>query len=253
MAVSFQSGGFQLGRQMRCIRSCLLCVVSLVLSGRVVAEGLVHQLPDDGGWVSFKLSGKGIGPDGALAVTIEGTQTVRSVGRTTVDDKPCRWIELDSQFKVQRQGRPAAELNEIIKVLVPETYLVKGQNPRDHVLKAYRGTSSGMAKELDLKGQGAREIQSLDEVFHAPLKYVTELPASEVKTEKRTWKCEGFTGKSEADNAGFTTETRTNKDAPFGVITYRYEKGRMAQGMRTMEWQLVDFGGDAVSAFPNAR
>lgn len=242
---------------MQFIRICVLCLLSLSLSGSALAEGIIYQLPDDGAWIRFKVDGKAIAPDGAVTVTIEGTHTLRSVGRTTVDDKQCRWIELETESTFQRKGGQPAVLKEIIKVLIPEMYLVKGENPREHVLKAYKGTSAQTIRELDLKGKDAREIQALDELFHTPLKQVAALTASEIKTEKRTWTCEGFTGKSDEDGTVFTTETRTNKEVPFGVVTYRYENERQrnnqSQGKRTMEWRLVEFGKDASSDAPNAK
>ena len=242
---------------MQLIRSYVLCVLSFCLPASALAEGLIYQLPGDDAWVRFKVNGKGIAPDGTVTVTIEGTQTLRSVGRTTVDDEQCRWIELETEMTFQRKGGQPATLNEIIKILVPEMYVVKGKNPRDHVLKAYKGTSAETIRELDVKGKDAREIQGLDEVVYGPLKQVSALSATEIKTEKRSWTCEGFTGKTAEDGTVFTTETRTNKDAPFGVVTYRYEKERQrnnqSQGKRTMEWLLVESGKDAKSAAPDAK
>ena len=106
-------------------------------------------------------------------------------------------------------------------------------------------------RESVLKGKG------IEEFFHGPLKDVSTLATTEIKTEKRSWTCEGFTGKTDEDGTVFTTETRTNNDAPFGVVSYRYEKERQRnnqpQGKRTMEWLLVEFGEDATSAAPNAK
>jgi hypothetical protein len=97
-----------------------------------------------------------------------------------------------------------------------------------------------------VKGKDANEIQALDEIFHSPLKQVSALTVAEINTEKGRWKCDGFTGKADADGVVCTTETHTNKDVPFGVVTYRYKKDRQrnnqSEGKRTMEWRLVDFG-----------
>ena len=61
---------------MRFIRSCVLCALTLCLQVSAHAEGLIYQLPDDATWVRFKVSGKGIAPDGTVTVTVEGTQTL---------------------------------------------------------------------------------------------------------------------------------------------------------------------------------
>jgi hypothetical protein len=248
---------FQQERAMQINRIWVLCLFPFCFPLSAFAEGIIYQLPDDGAWTSFNVSGRGIAPDGTVTVTIEGTQTLRSVGRSAVDNKQCRWIEIESEMTFQRKGGPPAAFKEIIKVLVPEAHLVKGENPRGHVIKAYKGNAAETIRELNLKGKDAREIQSLDELFHSPLKLVSALAVSEIKTEKQTWKCDGFTGKSDEDGTVFTTDTRTNKEAPFGVVTYRYEKDRQrnnkSQGKRTMEWRLVDFGNDATSAAPSAK
>lgn len=242
---------------MQFIGSSVLCLMWLSLPNCVLGEGIIYQLPDDGAWVSFNVSGQGIGSDGSVTVTVEGTQTLRSVGRTVVDDKQCRWIELETELTFQRTGAEPGMFKEIIKLLVPEMYLAMGQNPREHVLKAYQGTSAETIRELDVNDKDAREIQSLDEIFHSRLMQVSDLTATEIETANQSWTCEGFTGESNEDGTVFTTETRTNTDVPFGVVTYRYEKERQrdnqSQGKRTMEWRLVDLGNDATSAAPAAH
>jgi len=242
---------------MRQLTMFALLVIMMFLPATAAAEGLIYQLPEDGAWVRFEVNGKGIASDGTVRVTVKGTQTIRSVGRATVNDQQCRWIELETEMTFQRAGGKAGKLNEVIKLLIPEKYLTKGKNPRDHVLKAYKGASAKTIRELDLKGNDAREIQSLDEVFHAPLKQISPLPATTIKTKQQSWTCEGFKGESTSDGTIFRTETRINKKAPFGVVTYKYEKERRrnkkSQGMRTMEWKFVESGKDAKSAAPDAQ
>lgn len=221
------------------------------------AEGLVHQLPEDGAWVRFEVNGQGVASDGTVTVTVEGTQTIRSVGRAVVYDEQCRWIELESEFQFERVGGNSGKSTEIIKLLIPEQFLTSGNNPCDHVLKAYRGSSAMTLRELDLTGNDARELLRMDEFFHAPLTEISELPATTIETEQQSWTCEGFRGERSGDGVVFRTETRVNENAPFGVVTYKYEKERsrnnQSQGMRTMEWTFVESGKDATSAAPDAQ
>jgi hypothetical protein len=238
------------------VKFASLAIVTL-LPAIAAADGLIYQLPDDGAWVRFEVNGKGVAPDGAVTVTVAGTQTISSVGRYVVNDEPCRWIEFQTQLIFQSPGAANEKLTEVIKLLIPEKFLAKGKNPRDHVRKAYKGASADSLRELDLKGDDAREVQSMDEVLHAPLKDERRLPATAIKIKQRTWSCEGLKGETTSDDATFRTETRVNNEAPFGVVTYRYEKERRrnneSQGMRTMEWKFVESGKEAKSAAPDAR
>jgi hypothetical protein len=241
---------------MRQLPTFLVLVFLMLLPATTEAEGLIYQLPEDGAWVRFEVNGKGVASGGTVRVTVKGTQTIRSVGRVVVNDEQCRWIELKSEMVFERAGEKARKLNAVIKLLIPEKYLTTGKNPRGHVLKAYKGDSSETLRELDLKGNDARVIQSLDEIFHAPLKQTSPLPAKTIKTKKQSWPCEGIKGESTSDSTIFRTETYINRKAPFGVVTYKYEKERrrnnVSQGMRTMEWKFVESGRDAKSAAPDA-
>ena len=243
---------------MRQFASIFTLTVLLCLPGISNADGLIYQLSEDGAWVRFEIKGEGINSDSTVSVTVDGTQTLRSVGKKMVDNQPCRWIELESQLMFTRTGGQTQKFTEIIKLLIPEKALAKGKDPRDHVLKAYKGASADKLQELNLKGAGAREIQSMDEFFHAPfpLKETTKLPAAAIKINKKNWECEGVRGESKSDKVIFRTETRFHKQAPFGIVTYKYEKERRGngkfQGMRTMEWKLVESGKDAKSAAAKA-
>src|SRR5262249_8257469 len=96
------------------------------------AEGLLYQLPEDGSWVrfdvqyTFKVSGMekaGLGT---------GTITMASVGKARVGSEPCRWIEFKMQLK--DSGK---EHTLIRKLLIPEKYLKKGENPTEHVVRGW--------------------------------------------------------------------------------------------------------------------
>lgn len=233
-------------------------VLLLCLPGMALAEGLILQLPEDGTWARFEVEGTGVKSDGTVTITIQGKQTLRSVGTKMVDNQPCRWIELESDVTFEPVGRFEAEsLKEIFKLLIPESHLTKGKDPREKVIKAYKGSSADTMQELDLKGDGKREIQSLDEFLHAPLKKITKLPATTIKVKDKNWECEGSKGEENSESTIFITETRTHEQAPFGVVTYGYGKTRLrnkeSQGGRNMKWKLVDFGKDAQSAAPKAE
>jgi hypothetical protein len=197
-------------------------------------------------------------------VNIEGHQTFRSVGKESVDSLPCRWIEIDSEMKFKRErARPGAEgaegedFTEVQKLLIPETFLTADADPRQHVRKAYIKDSAGKLRVLDLAGADARMLESLDEIFHSPLKAPKKLEPIEIEIKQKTFKCEGFKAEVLQGNSNFAVETRYHDAAPFGVVTYQYVKTRLRggtpAGSRSMSWRLVDFGNDAKSELPDAK
>ncbi len=139
-----------------------LIFIVMILPARTNAEGLIHQLPKDGSWVRFEINGKGIAADGTVKISIKGTQTISSVGRVAVNNEQCRWIEIETALNYDRRDSKTGKHTEIFKLLIPEQYLTKGKNPRDHVLKAYKGSSAKTIRKLDLKGNDSRELQSMD-------------------------------------------------------------------------------------------
>ncbi len=215
---------------MRAFATFSAMVLLLCLPGIAWADGLISQLPADGAWAKFEIEGTGTNAEGKVTTTVKGTQILRSVGRKMMDNQQCRWIELETDLSFETtmglKGSLKGKLKEIFKLLIPEADLVQGKNPCEHVLKAYRGRSADMLKELDLKAAGGQAIQSMDEFFHAPLKQITKLPVKTIETKNDKWKCEGFHGESKSESVVFTTETRTNPQVPFGVVTYSYEKDR---------------------------
>ena len=82
-------------------------------------DGLLYQLPKDGAWVSYEID---LTTDvGERQHTEKGSLRMASVGKTTEQGKPCRWIEvvieasagdLEDRYKVAT-----------VKVLIPEEHL----------------------------------------------------------------------------------------------------------------------------------
>ena len=104
-------------------------------AGPARADGLLYQLPEDGAWVRFDVK--------ITSQRTENTRkeriTMRSVGRMDDSNERCRWIE----FKL-----PEEESTQITKVLIAEKYLKKGENPLDHVLRAWRKRGAGIPVSL---------------------------------------------------------------------------------------------------------
>jgi hypothetical protein len=234
-----------------------MLVLILVVPAPSWAEGILSRVPEDGAWAKFDIEGKGTGSDGKVQVTVKGTQTVRCVGVQEVDGEPCRWIEVDTDSRFERVGREAGSLHEIFKLLIAEKYLVEGMDPREGIRIAFQKQGDSPVKRLELQGADARQIESMDELFHAPFEPLRSLPIEKVVAAGKDWECRGVEGRRATDAENFSTVTRLHNDAPFGVVTYTYDKQRLRDGKqaggRSMNWKLTEIGTGAVSALPDSR
>jgi hypothetical protein len=228
-------------------------VLSVVAADLTFAEGIVCQLPEEGAWARFDIDGAGVGPNGAVRVTVKGTQTIRCVGIEDVQGEPCRWIEVDTDSTFERTGNAAGKLHVVFKLLISEKHLAEGANPREGVRVAYHKQGDAPAKRLD--GADARQVESMEELFHAPLETLKPLPTESVNAAGTTWECRGVEGRQATDAEVFSTVTRLHKEAPFGVVTYSYDKRRLRDGQpaggRSMSWKLAETGAGAVPT-PNS-
>jgi hypothetical protein len=113
------------------------------------ADGLVWRLPPDGTFVEFRGESQGefkpvLSEEFAKTLTskeieklqqpqsfkIQNTVIISSVGKVKRAEQDCRWIELKMQVKMQ-----ANDDNEnVLKILVPEKFLTRGEDPLDHAI-----------------------------------------------------------------------------------------------------------------------
>jgi hypothetical protein len=135
-----------------------------------------------------------------------------------------------------------------------------GQNPREHVLKAWKKDTKGTDRELDLKGDGARAVASLDELLNGGLARSEKRERVEIKVPGGTFRCTQLNGTepSKAGDIDLAIETWLTDEVPFGVVAYRHSKTRKKEGQslggRWMELKFAASGTDAKSAIiPAAR
>ncbi len=220
----------------------------------VIADGLIHQLPKDGSWVRFDATGEGLAPGGEVTVSLKGTVTVKSVGVEEIDGTICRWIEIEAEIEAGGARGPLGRQTEVFKLLIPEKHLVAGQNPRDHVLKAWKKDTKGTDRELDLKGNDARAVQSLDELLNGGLAKSEKSDGVEIKVPGGSFRCTHLNGTelSKAGDIDLAIESWLTDEVPFGVAAYRHSKMRKKEGQslggRWMELKFAASGDDAKSA-----
>jgi hypothetical protein len=237
----------------RCLAAFFLLVLSAALAR---ADGLLCQLPKDGSWATYDLDMGAKMPGGGVAKA-KGTVWLASVGQTTENGEPCRWIEVE--FKItMAMGDQKREEIEIEKLLIPEKYLAKGESPLEHVLRAWKKHGDNKPVKMDK----SNDIDSgpLPLILSGPWKEVKKLDKAEVECKLGKVACEGVQGSLEFKIHGGAMkcklENRLHADSPFGVATSRWTLEMPdTPGMGGMDWglKLVDFGKDAKDKMPDAK
>ena len=212
-----------------------LGLVVLVLAATTVrADGLIATLPKDGTGASYSLKIRG-SKDGQEQM-VSGRLTLSSVGSEVKDGQPCRWIELGFIVKDGEQ-----EFGDYSKFLILEKHLQPGNNPLQHVIKAWRRRGP---KDAPVKAFTTPEdsLQGPLPVFlSGPLDKPKKLPAKEIESALGKLKCTGVTGaykyKSKTGSVTGTIELRHHAKSPFGVVAATYDM-TIKQGERTEKFRF---------------
>ena len=195
----------------RLLGATIICICMLH-PGIGCAEGLLYQLPKDGSWVRFNIQytfkSEGVEQSGQQILTMA------SVGKTIEGVEPCRWIE----FKIQANENGTERL-WIRKLLIPERYLKKGENPTLHVVR-------GWTMQEDGKVERAVPVHGRWPAFLAgPLQDETKLAKQLVESKLGQLMCEGAAGWIQFAEGNLNTivtfESRLHEKAPFGVVATR--------------------------------
>jgi hypothetical protein len=174
--------------------------------------------------------------------------TMASVGKAIEGSEACRWIE----FKIHLKDS-GMEHTLIRKLLIPEKYLKKGENPTAHVVR-------GWAKYDDEDVERAVPVHGWWPAYLAgPLQDERKLEKQLVESKLGVLECEGLTGWMEYQEGDLHTkatfETRLHEKAPFGVVSsrMRFEMTRDGKVQRTIDatLKLTEFGRDAETALPD--
>jgi hypothetical protein len=165
-------------------------------------------------------------------------ETVRlsSVGRATRAQRTCRWIEITRKGEVldldSEQAFPAdADTSNTLKLLVPERYLVRGEDALDHAILALWNPKGVDIKKVPPERGFNRiqyEIDRFRPVFPPPLKSEKRLPDRTIETPVGEFQdCEVIAGTSHFDRPtlgdsrweyDYEWELALHPDAPYGVV-----------------------------------
>jgi hypothetical protein len=231
-------------------KNLISCVAAiLVLASVIKGDGLVYQLRADGSFAVYKfelVSDK--------KEKIGGSLKLSSVGQTTVEGDACRWLE----FRLAEIGKDNKRFL-LVKVLIAEKRLRKGETPIDHVLKAWRGDENGKSDPIrDVKTSLPNSITAF---LRGPLIQEKKTPAAPIESALGKLDCEGITGlireKQEEETFEIIVENRLHKKAPFGVVSSRMQmtakKGNESLGSAVMTLNLKEFGTGAKSEMPDRK
>ena len=241
---------------MKSLCTTLLTGIFLIAPVTLSADGLIYQLPEDGTSLSFDLHTSF--ERGGQGQQFPGSFLISSVGKETVDDAPCRWIEFKMTVKVYDHVQ-----TWYAKALIPESELKKGHSPIDHVRKAwYKWDDQDPQDITDFSSEVAKNLAGpLPAFLCGPLKDSQRQDAVTVKSGLGEHQCQVETGSTSFELAGETQKcTFTNyahKDAPFGLvksdIKIEMERNGQATGSGTLTLVAKEAGKDAKPAISNGK
>jgi hypothetical protein len=214
----------------------LFCMILALNPGGLRADGLICRLPSESTRVRYDLeSTTELEPDGpdvpGLATpkttSIRGAITLSSVGRTRIDEQECRWIEIGREI-------PAQEVKSVLKLLIPERYLVRAEDPFSHILRMDNWNRGGIVKEPEqIKDEPRKryEIERFRGFFPEQLRDARSAGKRVIRTPLGPIECEGRVGNAELKPSPLfpgtggewawkgTIEVWENDRCPFGVVS----------------------------------
>jgi hypothetical protein len=233
-----------------------VCALIVVVIGAPVtfADGLIWRLPPDGTTVEFqgdsqvevkpvlskefadKLPSNEVKElERPQNLKLRTSVTVSSVGQVTRAEQKCRWIELKMQSG-EHENMKSGEDENVLKILVPEKFLTRGEDPLDHaILTFFNPKDVDRAKSPLEKGFNriGYEIDRFRTVFPMPLKEVRILPKKTIQTPIGMFKdCEMIAGTMEFDRpllgqgrweVKSSWQIALHPDAPFGVVQLQWQ------------------------------
>lgn len=245
----------------------IACLATVSVFSAAWADGLIQQLPEDGSWVRFEMEIQYFDPRTSKPRrTFTGSQTVSSVGKSTVDDEPCRMIELKTVRRLPDQTGEETDHLNIYKFAIPEKRLKAGEDPLEFVEQGWakvraQGERGQPPASVQLEMDLSREFRNfLWFELPGPLEDLRKLDAEMVECKAGKYTCEGVAGTAKGrlspelrgPEYQFQYETRTHKDVPFGVVRHRCEAkahfpdGQLAQHT-VVTYTLAQIGKNAKS------
>ena len=213
-------------------------------------DGMLYQLPEDGAWVVFDMTG--VNKNGDREEKFSGTLRMASVGRTTENGVPCRWIEVTLDVKKSNGDSYEASVS---KVLMPDKFLKKGENPLGHAVRAWVRTNDKKPEKMGIRGPAQRpERQSLVGNYRRTVEECQATQRHRRRKQTREVVVRGpkrYNARRQEDRC-VDREPSAHK-TPFGVVSSRWVKTNQYGHNATFELKLADFGTKAQSELPDQQ
>jgi len=249
----------------------IILLMALSVCRTTFADGLLHSIPQDGGWARYRVELK----DSALpnAASRPISIKVSVVGTAMIDGESCRWIEVD----LQRKGQKLTE-TEVFKLLIPEKHLGEGDSvePFQHLVQVWLRQSgpNSPAPEQIKEFKNDSNVQNLrlflQDVFNSIKKMDGVKVENESEQQLHKVMVDGPKGKVECDGVKKSGKFSRgemrgdveytiyyHKDSPFGVAAtnakFTMKEGDKVVASHEVQLTLTEYGNDAVSAIPDVR
>lgn len=188
-------------------------LMALAITLPVHGQNLLTQLPEDGTSARYLVQVKGTIAN--QETSGKGMLSISSVGTETVQDEPCRWIEIYYEVK---QDQRVIKLVE--KILVPEKYCAPGQDPLQHIVKGY--VQRGDRDPTPLNDSTNALASPIPILLAGPLQNPETLKDKLVESKLGKLPCKGtqgdFSYQKGERQIQCKVQTWQNAKAPFGVI-----------------------------------
>jgi hypothetical protein len=201
----------------------ILTALVLLAPAFARADGMLQQLPADGAWVRFRVLTVIEDQDG-VQTRSDGYVTMSSVGVVTEDNERCRWLELTWKLD-EMEG----EYFSVVKLLIPERHLQKGEIPLDHAKRIW-------AKQWD-RGKEAELVT--DHPNHGDLHWYLAGPLQESKKPAEVKKVEYQSGTLTCED-GVVGSTRWNsRNEKYDALCKMWFHEKAAFGVAAAEVQVT--------------
>jgi hypothetical protein len=234
------------------MRALIVGLCAIALAGSAAsADGLIYRLPEDGTSVRYALDLK-VGR-GGMEKSAGGFLAVSSVGKETVNNEPCRWIEFKMLFDIDGK-----EQIIVAKMLIPEKALKRGENAGAFMIRGWLQHRGQIEEFKDLQGARAGPLPAF---LAGPAADAKKLPKEVIDSKLGKLECEGVTGTHTFDQGQekveFKHETRLNDKAPFGVVQsrmeFKVERNGMARESGVLKLDVLEITQGAKSELPDNK
>lgn len=226
------------------------------------ADGIIHNLPQDGSWVEYFVEGKETDANDPKDVKGgTGKLKISSVGTEAVDGEPCRWLEIQGSLKDDNRTQ---EERFVLKLLIPEKHLKKGENPRERILRGWErvslGDGDGDAVKLDTADPG-HLAWVLDILLAGPGTKTKQVEPKTIRFQKGAIECPGVTAsfsypmkvRDEVRKMPGIVTTRFHETVPFGVAALEIDTKEPNGDLIEINVTLNDYGDGAKTQLPDHR